>query len=372
MTHILLIIFFKGIVYSQINYVGDEKVREGVYFFYNYEFDKSLKILSKARTDFPDHPGVHFIWAAANWTRSLAYDPIDTSHVVLERSLSEIEPIYKSLTKKFNLDPHYQLYYGSTIGLSARVPLAKKRWVTTLFRAYKGFKKINKAVAKDPNMLDAKLPVGLVEYYTYMTDSFLKYAIQLYGLNASSKEGIDKITIAAEKSDWAWIEACGILSFIYLWIEDDPILAAKYSRKLVHSFPNNFYFNILLLEANIKNFHHEEARIQIRKLKDLANNLTARQKRWYLPYLNYEIALLNFKEKKYDSAMEQVNKAIDNYDGEFDVVLGYCLLLRGNILDIKNERLSAKSSYNECVSLNNFSGAIEKAKYYLKKPYYKP
>ena len=42
MTHILLIIFFKGIVYSQINYVGDEKVREGGYFFYNYEFDKSL------------------------------------------------------------------------------------------------------------------------------------------------------------------------------------------------------------------------------------------------------------------------------------------------------------------------------------------
>ena len=372
MIRLLTLIPFIGIIYSQIDYLGDDKVREGVYAFYNYEFDKSLKILSKARTDFPDHPGVHFIWAAAKWTRSLAFDPVDTSHIVLEKSLSEIQPIYKSLTKKFYLDPHYELYYGSTIGLSARVPLAKKRWLTTLFRAYKGFKKINKAVEKDPEMLDAKLPIGLVEYYTFMTDSFLKYAIKLYGLNASDKEGINKISMAAERSDWAWIEACGILSFIYLWIDNDPILAAKYARKLVHNFPNNFYFNILLLEANIKNDHYEMAKVQISKLKDVSNVLTSRQKSWYVPYLDYEIALLHFKEKKYDLAIEHVNKAIDNYDGEFDVVLGYCYLLRGNILDIKDNRLSAKSSYNECVSLNNFSGAISRAKYYLEQPYFIP
>jgi len=353
-------------------YLGDEKVREGVYAFYNYEFDKSLKILTEARTDFPNHPGVHFIWAAAKWTRSLAFDPVDTSHIVLEKSLAEIEPIYKSLTEKFNLDPYYQLYYGSTIGLSARVPLAKKRWLTTFFKANKGFKKINKAIAKEPNMLDAKLPIGLVEYYTSMTDSFLKYAIKLYGLNASENEGLNKISLAAEKSEWAWIEACGILSFIYLWVDNDPILAAKYARKLIHNFPNNFYFNILLLEAEIKNHHYEEARIQINNLINLSGKLTARQKRWYMPYLNYEIALLHFKEKKYDSAIERVNKAINNYDGEFDVILGYCYLLRGNILDLKEERSEAKSSYNECVSLNNFSGAISKAKYYLENPYYIP
>tara|TARA_B100001996_G_C18645989_1_gene587426 strand:- start:452 stop:1573 length:1122 start_codon:yes stop_codon:yes gene_type:complete len=366
----LALIPILGILYTQIDYLGDDKVREGVYAFYNYEFDESLKILSRARVDFPDHPGVHFIWAAANWTRSLAFDPVDTAHIVLEKSLAEIQPIYKSLTEKFYLDQYYQLYYGSTIGLSARVPLAKKRWLSTFFRAYQGFKKINKAVSKDPKMLDAKLPIGLVEYYIYMTDSFLKYPIKLYGLNASNNEGINKISIAAESSDWAWIEACGILSFIYLWIDNDAILAGKYARKLVNNFPNNFYFNILLLEANIKNGYYEEARIQISKLKDASIDLTTRQKSWYIPYLEYEIALLHFKEKKYDLAIEYLNKAIDDYDGEFDVVLGYCYLLKGKILDLKDDRKNAKNSYNECASLNNFSGAIRWAMYFLEQPYY--
>ena len=46
-------------------YKGDTLVREGVYAFYNYEFDKAVNILSNARDEFPDHPGVHLIWAAS-------------------------------------------------------------------------------------------------------------------------------------------------------------------------------------------------------------------------------------------------------------------------------------------------------------------
>ena len=372
MIRLFALIPFLGILYSQIIYVGDDKIREGVHAFYNYDFDKSLKILNKARVEYPDHPGVHFIWAAAKWTKSMAYDPVDTAHAVLEKSLAEILPIYEKLTKKFFLDSNYKLYYGSAIGLSARVPLAKKSWLSTFFRSYKGFKKINQSARDDPNMLDAKLPLGLVEYYVFMTDSFLKHAIKLYGLNPSKVQGINKISIAADSSNWAWIEACGILSFIYLWIDDDPILAANYSRKLVNNFPKNFYFNILLLEANIKNNRFQEAKIQIKDLKEAMINLTSRQKSWYKPYLDYEIALLSFKEKKYDQALDYVNRAIDNYSGELDVVLGFCYLLKGNILDLSQDRFGAKTCYNSCIDLNNFSGAISRAKGFIDKPYFIP
>ena len=46
---------------SQAYYVGDSLVQEGVYAFYNYDFDNSVEILDQAKKKYPDHPGVHLI-----------------------------------------------------------------------------------------------------------------------------------------------------------------------------------------------------------------------------------------------------------------------------------------------------------------------
>ncbi len=43
--------------------LGDKAVRAGADAFYNYEYEKSIKILTKARKDYPEHPGVHVAWA---------------------------------------------------------------------------------------------------------------------------------------------------------------------------------------------------------------------------------------------------------------------------------------------------------------------
>ena len=44
-----------------------------------------VEILTRAQNQYPDHPGVHLIWAASRWVRSQAYDPIEETYQVLER-----------------------------------------------------------------------------------------------------------------------------------------------------------------------------------------------------------------------------------------------------------------------------------------------
>ena len=137
---IFILFLILNIGFSQIEtHKGDRIVRDGVNAFYNYEYDSSLKLLSHARQEHPEHPGVHFIWAAASWTKSLAFDPVDTTQKVLESVLDEIIPIYNRLVEKYPHDPYYRLYQGCAIGLTARVTLAQKRWLATLLRAYRGF-----------------------------------------------------------------------------------------------------------------------------------------------------------------------------------------------------------------------------------------
>ena len=344
-------------------------MKEGVHAFYNYEYDRALELLSMARQEHPDHPGVHFIWAAAAWTKSLAYDPVDTTHKVLEKVLADVTPIYDALVIKYPLDPYYRLYQGSAIGLTARVTLAQKQWLTTLIRAYRGFVIITDVAENNPGLMDGRLPVGIVEYYSGMSNILLQWTVKLYGLNASMESGLNQMTLAADNSDWAWVEANGILSFLYLWVENDPVLAAKHSRKVVETFPNNYYYHIMLLEATIKIGQLDVAWQLIDHLTATAENLTPRQREWYLPYLEYEKALFMFNKQKYDLALSYVQDTINNYSGELDVILGFAYLLQGQIKDLTRDRAGAKTSYRACLDLDNFSSAMFSANQYLNRPF---
>ncbi len=56
----------------------------------------------------------------------------------------------------------------------------------------------------------------------------------------STESGIYRIALAADEGHWSWIEAKAILSNLYLWVENDPILALEHAKDLASIFPNNF------------------------------------------------------------------------------------------------------------------------------------
>jgi len=350
-------------------YPGDDLVRKGVYAFYNYEYEKADSILTSARKEYPNHPGVHLIWAAARWVKSQAHDSIEETHRVLERDLDEIKPIYESLVDQFPNDQIYQLYQGSALGLSARVTLGKKEWLRTLYRAYRGFSIINEVAENSPENMDAKLPIGIVEYYAGISNSLLKFAVNMYGLNSSTESGLDQITLAADSSDWAWIEAKGILGFLYLWVEDNPIMALMHSKDLVEKFPQNYYFNILYLESTIRTSQYDISHAIIEDMEKRESGLLKRQVDWYIPYLNYEKGLLAFHENRWDDAQHYLNESIDYYTAELDIILGNAHLFLGMIFDANGKRQAAKSQYEACLELDNFSSTMEKANQYLDMPY---
>jgi len=61
--HLILITSFSFC----LNNKADSIIMSGVRAFYNYDFDRSIEILDKSRIDFPNHPGVHFIWASSKY-----------------------------------------------------------------------------------------------------------------------------------------------------------------------------------------------------------------------------------------------------------------------------------------------------------------
>ena len=348
---------------------GDSLIMEGTRAFYNYEFDRSIKVLNIARDKYPTHPGVHFIWASAKYYISQARDETIVTYDTLKNSLDHIDPIYEKLVADFPNNHGYKLYSGSSKGLRARSSLGKKEWISVLIQSYTGFKIIKEVANKNPDMIDAQLPIGIVEYYASISNPIIKFLVSIYGLDASKYSALEKISNAAKYSDWAWIEASGVIAFIYLWIENDPGKAILFTNRLNLEFPNNYYYRIIHTESLIKNFRLDEAWNQIDLLEKNFKNLTLKQKQWYGPYLDYEKSLILFYEKKYNKSFQLIEKAILNYNGELDMVLGNLFLLKGKILDIWKRHEEAKDFYKECIGLANFSYAIAESKKYLISPF---
>lgn len=366
--YLFSLLFFSSILANDF-YEGDASVKDGVYAFYNYDFDKAVNILTKARKDFPDHPGVHLIWAAARWVKAQSNLTIEETYIRLESDLKDIEYIYSELINKYPYNPVYKLYRGSAIGLKARVTLGRKQWLRTLSYGYKGFNIIEDVSKNYPDIIDAQLPIGIIEYYAGISNSMLKWAIKLYGLNASRDLGLQKMNLAAESGSWSWIEAKSILSNVYLWIEDEPILALTHSKDLVRHFPKNFYFNLLHLESCIRTGDMISSKVIIEDMEEMLSELSSRQIVWYEPYLIYEKALFLFNENQFSEALTLVNQAVNDYAAELDIVLGNAYLLQGKCFDKLGKRKEAKESYDMCIDLNNLSDAILKSKIYLKNPY---
>ena len=110
--------------------------------------------------------------------------------------------------------------------------LWKKQWLRTLFQSYRGFTIIKDVAKESPDIKDAQLPIGIVEYFAGISSPLISWAVRLYDLEPSTESGINKIALAADEGHWSWIEAKAILSNLYLWVENDPILALEHAKDL--------------------------------------------------------------------------------------------------------------------------------------------
>jgi len=369
----IIIVGLLSVLLSQLiaDEPGDSLVWKGIYAFYNNETEQAVEILTEARQKYPLNAAVHFTWATSRWLHSQANNSIEMSHKVLNRDLDTVIPIYKSLVEKDSDKPLYKLYLGSAEGLKARIFLGNKRWFKALIPAYKGFK-ITKNVADNyPEIKDAQLPLGLVEYYVSLRSTLLKWAATLFGLKTSKEEGLAKIEIAAREGNFAWIEARHLLAFIYLWEAPNFNRALEHSKILANEFPKNLYFQILYIESLLKTGKTDNVLVMLKKLDDELINLTSIQISHFQSYLDYEWSLYWFLKDDIEKSLKYLERGVVNYQAELDIFLGNSYLLQGNIYDLLNKRSKAKISYKNCIELDNNSEAVNLAKVYLKVPFQK-
>jgi len=364
---ILFLIFL--VIPIKAEELGDSIVWKGVNAFYNNETAQAVEILTEARLEYPLNPAVHFTWATSRWLHSQANDPINETYDVLNRDLDVLIPLYEELVEQYPDNPLYRLYLGSAEGLRARVYLGQKRWFKTLIPAYMGFKITKEVADNHPEIIDAMLPMGVVEYFAALRGSVLKWAASLFGLETTKESGLEKMEIAANYGDFAWIEARSLLSFIYLWEAPNIEKALEHTTILAENFPKNFYFVLMYAESLIKTENLEKVNSVLQQLNKDFSELTNTQKLHMKSYLDYEWALYWFEQNQLDQSIIFTENSINNYKAELDIYLTNSLLLLGNIHDLNGNRSEARVAYKKCIKLDNNSEAVRLARIYVDNPY---
>lgn len=347
---------------------GEEVVWEGIRAFYNYEFDRSVSVLSSARVEFPEHPAVHFTWAVSRWLRTRHFEGFQESYLELGTSLDEVIPIYEDLVRRYPEDPNYLLFLGASKGLMARVHLGRKEWLGVLFQGLKGYRLIVAVERSHPEIKDAYLPIGLLNFYAGTTSAIVRFLAGILGIEADAKAGLKKMQVAAEEGEYAWVEANRILAFITLWIQDDYEAALKIATKLRDHFPQSVYNQHLVTESLIGVGQLREAEENLRLTRSMLDDLPSVSRRGWEPTLAYQEALLSFNQGDLDRALELVTESIETFSTELDTPLGFGYLLRGKIHDAQGRRELAVADYRSALALDNHTSAMVKAREYLKTP----
>tara|TARA_B100000683_G_scaffold38465_1_gene33824 strand:- start:1110 stop:2177 length:1068 start_codon:yes stop_codon:yes gene_type:complete len=348
---------------------GDEVVMEGVDAFFNYDFEKSIEVLSKARIEYRNHPVVHVVWAAAWYHYDQSMFLADSVYSRFENRINEIETIYTDLVLDNPNDSEYLLYLGTSQSLKARIYLGQKKYLSTFYAAYQGLKAIKKSSEDSNEIKDVNLPIGIIEWYTGLKNPLIQIAARGMGIKPSRQEGIKKMEVAANQSTWAWVEAMSILSITYQFFDLDKKKGLFSSRVISEKYPSNFGYGLYYSMGLMQNGKIKEAE---KKLKFLDEQILLQRKyhqKRYGPYLSFLWANYYFLLDDKESSMKYLKKCIDDYDSDLDIFLSSALLLKGKIYDLQNDRFEAKRFYKKCIKLNNQTAAIDFAKQYLNEPF---
>ena len=345
------------------------QILSGINYLYNYQFDEALAALDSVRFIDPDHPVQPFVRLAVRWLKAQTETGYEQSYLVIEKEVETLVPWYNARMEMYPNDPEYPLYLGSAYGMKARIALARRDWLGVVVSGYRGYRYVNLASIIDPDLPDIMMPVGLMEYYTGKMPGSIRWLAELFGINADTRSGLDKLEMAASSSYYSWIESSNVLVYAYLYMEKDFTRALKWVTPLTETFPKNPMFKLLEAEIWAKSGNWLAVDNVLPELVKISQNESPLLKNECEIKTLHILALKAYDKKNYQQVITLTTNIIENYQMEFDWLLGFAYLLRGKATELSGDRATAIIDYKKTASMDNKYPEVKEARKLISIPF---
>ena len=345
MQLVYLIIFFSCLfpAYSWEESGAQVHIDRSIFHLYNYNLDSTFYYLDLASSIDQDHPLIPFLFITSSWISMQVNDSFESSNIELKKMIDEYIPIYEDYILKYENHPEYYLYLGSLYGLKTRIEIANSHWVRAFFSNRNAYSYIKKANDLDPYLNDVYLPLGLINYYTCISSSFIQFLSKISGIKTECEKSIDYLETSSNDSYYSWIESNNMLSYIYLYMNDEYQLALDKVSPLVKQFPDHPFFPFIEAECLLYLNRISEFNDKYINLERFTNHPSDTIKNECSLKLWYLIALKHYIKGDYEESILYASKVIDNYSMEFNWLLGLSHFIRSKSLLELNKVNEAKN-----------------------------
>jgi len=226
----------------------EEEATQIVDAIYDLQFDRAEKAAVDLSARYPDSPAGDFYRSVGYYQRYLIEDPPQAQTLDAFFKANDL-----ALKKAARLTPqspamgHY--YKGAALGFEARVYIAQKHFTSAVPAARQGVKELAEAIRLDPSLIDAKLGLGMYDYFLDRIPPAAKpVTFVMVGLWGNRPKGLALLREVAEKGGASRPEAQFILAAIdasqkeQKWDE-----AERLFRTLKEHYPHNPRYRMKLV-----------------------------------------------------------------------------------------------------------------------------
>ena len=348
---------------------SEPAIREALCAMYDMDFDLAHDLFSSALGEENFHPLAPLGAIATEWMLSQARDGYDRGNQRLLQKLNITLDRYRSRMLLHPDETELDFYYGTTMGLKARILLYRKEWLGVITSGYNALRYVKKARRVHPDNIDMMLPMGTFNYYVGVSAGYMKIASWILNESGSREDGLRMMEEVGRAGNYGNQEARSLLAFVYLYMENDPAKALEHAEFLSDEFPGNVYFQFLVAEAIISLGELEQARTRIDRIRERLDFLEPFLYREYMLKLHLLDGRMAILTRDYAGAENDLRYVIDNYSLESDIHLGYAYLYLGNLYDMTDRRPEALKCYQVAARLDNRSTACTQARNFINAPF---
>ena len=358
--------------------------------FYNNEYDQALAYFEQQLAAHPDQPGIYNNIAQTVLYREMFRDGALESQLVtgnnpfLRSGKMEIaaddkrrfaDCIDRSIRAneaqiaKNQRDVEALRALGVAHGLRANyLFLVEKSWTDALREATAARHANERVLEIDPNLVDARLVLGLNQYVVGSLPFYLKLVGFLNGFHGDKEGGIRQLETVAAHGVQDVFDAKVLLAVIYRR-ERRPEKAIPLLEELAGRFPRNYLFRFEQVQMYSDLGNKESALRVLSEIERLRRESSPGYAELAVEKIQYARGNLLFWYRDLDPALadlSQVAKRANSLDLNTEVL---AWLRVGQIHDLQDRHAEAIEAYREAVKAAPKSPAAAEAQGYMEKPY---
>lgn len=248
----------------------EEQLEAGIEAFYRTDWDQANKIFGEIKSNFPDDPTPYFFESMMPF---LEYFFIDQSQELANEFLTKSERAVKLSHDKLeesSSDTTMVLMLSGLYGYRGLVAAGQGEHRIALQSGLKGFNYTRQLLSIDSDRPDARIGKGMFYYMVGSVPSGMKWATNIFGLNAEIEDGFNELKMAAKSNSYVSNDAKMMLMYLYQK-EERFDEALQYANDLTDELPDNVIF--LYEKANIlEELGNREAALGVYKVIIDKNN----------------------------------------------------------------------------------------------------